>query len=248
MELSRMQKQYLKVFEQIKPHLDYMRTNALRFCHYKGWADIDSPMLYEPDILFIGINMGPGRYRNFGCLPPDFPTPWRSTLHYIKDGVARDKEWWNTSNGRIPKNLFPATICELLVRIYRHYEAFQSVERKELSNVFQQRIMATNLYPIVTENKAQLDKLLKQYDKETKIDLKQLCINRISELIRIVRPKCIVLLGRTVERDIKQHILDFTRNEGRDMPIFIINRKRGWHSRKNISKASDIIYRMICHD
>lgn len=109
-----MQKQYLKVFEQIKPHLDYMRTNALRFCHYKGWADIDSPMLYEPDILFIGINMGPGRYRNFGCLPPDFPTPWRSTLHYIKDGVARDKEWWNTSNGRIPKNLFPATICELL--------------------------------------------------------------------------------------------------------------------------------------
>lgn len=248
MESSDLQKQYLKIFEQIKPHLDYMKTNISRFYHYKGWADIDSPILNEPDILFIGINMGPGRYKKWGHLPPDYETPWRSTLHYIANGTAREKEWWNTDNGKRPKNLFPATISELLVRIYRHFKTFSSMSRKDLTNVFQQRIMATNVYPISTENKTQLYKLLKQYEKETKVDLKQLCINRINKLIRMVRPKCIVLLGKAVESDIKQTLVNMTKSWDYDIPIYTINRKRGWHSKENISKTAEKIYSMISND
>ena len=241
MGLSNLQEQYLKVFEQIKPHLDNMKTHISRFYHYKGWADIDSPILSEPDILFIGINRGIGRYKEWGCIPPDYPTPWRSTLHYISDGVARNHEWWHTSNGKRTKNNFPATICELLVRIYRHFEIYHGMSREDLTDVFQQRIMATNVYPLSTENKQQLYALLKQYEKETKVDLRQLCINRIGELIKMVHPKCVVLLGKTVERDIQQVLVDSHYN----IPVYTINRKRGWHGRENISKAAEKIYGMI---
>lgn len=120
-EHTSIQAQYLKIFEGIVPHLDSMKRDCRKYSDYKGWADIDSPILSQPDILFIGINSGAGRYKkfNYTCdarkttqkdelpeqhkesrrIPDDYPTPWRSTLQYIIDGSARDKEWWNVADG-----------------------------------------------------------------------------------------------------------------------------------------------------
>ena len=243
-----LQSEYLKVFEQIKPYLDDMRDNWHLYPYYRGWADIDSPIIFKPDILFIGINRGDGRFRSWNwnkkkinySLPPDYPTPWRSHLHYTEKGTARNNEWWDNSPLR---NMFPYTICELLVRVYRNFNEYAfSYPRKELTSVFESKVMATNVYTMVTSEASELRHLMKDYHKNTGINIKQLCKKRLKELIKLTQPKVVVLLGKTVEKDIVYIMNDL------QQPYICISRQRGWHGKENICKAADKIYSIICND
>lgn len=83
-ELNKIQIDYLKVFETIKPILDDMKSNwPLLYPEYLGWFDLGSKIIQNPDILFVGINPGPGRFRQWNynkpkenyVIPSDYHTP-----------------------------------------------------------------------------------------------------------------------------------------------------------------------------
>lgn len=247
-DITYIQEQYLKVFAGIKPYMDDMRENWHLYPDYKGWADIDSPIIVNPDILFVGINRGDGRFRSWNwnkekadfCLPTDYPTPWRSHLHYTASGTARKGEWWDENSPQ--RNLFPYTICELLVRIYRHFDEYKyPFPRKELTTVFESKVMATNVYTIATSKNTELRRLMRDYCKNTGVDIKQLCQQRLRQIVKLTQPKVVVLLGNTVENDIGFILKDI------QQPHFCLSRKVGWHGKNNIRKAADKIHSFIAN-
>lgn len=240
-ELSKLQKDYLKIFETIKPILDDMHSHWYMYPEYLGWFDLGSPIFEQPDILFVGINHGPGRFRQWNynkpkelfVIPKDYSTPWRSELHWTKDGVAREGKWYDKQSKQ--KNLFPKTMCELLVRIYRPDFPRSEFPRDKMTSVFNNRIMTTNLFPLVTEDKNKLNKLLKKYKSIKHMDIAQLCKSNTIKLIELVSPKLIVLMGKVLEQYLKSDL------EKRGIRSVCIDRTRGWHSQKRITaKALEI--------
>ena len=244
-DLSMLQADYLRIFESIKPVLDDMRTHWDWYPEYLGWFDLGSPIFQSPDILFVGINPGPGRFRlwnykkpkNLQMIPTDYPTPWRSELHWTKDGVAREGKWCD-DNSKL-KNLFPKTMCELLVRIYRPEFPRSEYPRDKMTSVFNNRIMSTNLFPMVTEDKNKLKNLLKKYDSRNHTDITLLCKSNVMSLIDLVSPKLVVLLGNTLKPYLKSDI------EEQGISCVCIDRTRGWHSKKKINKKAAEIQELL---
>ena len=261
--MTELQQKYLEVSKEIDSIRNNINSNLDQYPDYLGWFDLRSPLIYNPDILFIGINFGPGRFvlenrnnwdkeakrlkdESKKRYPKDLEIPWRSHLEWIKPGNARRKsddnnkdekeaEWWDSSKKM--KNFFVYYMCELLVRIYRHEYSYPNVSRKELTDVFEKNVMATNLFPMSTFNIGGLNRLIKSYEKNNHIDITKVCRKHIADLIQLVNPHCVVLLGKTIEDD-----LSFALH---DKPFYCINRNRGWHSKKNIKKMADDIYEMM---
>lgn len=243
-ELNEIHRQYLKSFNLIKPILADMKAHWKDlYPEYMGWMDLGSPIFDHPDILFVGINPGPGRFDlwNYGkpkdlyVIPKDYPTPWRSELHWTKDGVAREGKWFDKSSTQ--KNLFPKTMCELLVRIYR--PDYPDLSREDMTTVFNQRVMTTNLYPMVTKDQAKLDKLIRRYCEKTDAMLTMVCRKHLFDLIKLVSPKVVVLLGKRIGDYLKPYLL---KNE---VCFYCIDRTRGWHGKKNIALRAEEIRKLL---
>lgn len=239
-KLSKLQTDYLKIFGSIKPILDDMGNHWKDlYPEYLGWFDLGSPIFEHPDILFVGINPGPGRFRlwnynkpkNAYTIPVDFPTPWRSELQWTKIGVAKEGRWHDETSKQ--KNLFPKTMCELLVRIYR--PDYPNLTREEMTSIFNDCIMCTNLFPMVTKDKKRLDMLINRYSSHNHKDITMLCRSNIMRLIDLVSPKIVVLLGKTLEPNLKPSLLQ------KGIHYTIVDRTRGWHSKERITeKAKEI--------
>ena len=60
--MTELQQKYLEISKDITLVLEDMKSNWDRYPDYLGWFDLNSPIVEHPDILFIGINQGPGRY------------------------------------------------------------------------------------------------------------------------------------------------------------------------------------------
>ena len=123
-------------------------------------------------------------------------------------------------------------MCELLVRIYRR--EYPNESRENLTSIFEQRVMATNLYPMSTFDIKALHRLLDSYHKTTGVDLKKICSNRIAELIKMVKPHCIVLLGDSIKDEFANEYSDYC-----------ISRKHGWHGKENIRNLANDIYQLM---
>lgn len=232
---TELQRKHLESFNTLKPILDDMKADRSKYKEYLGWYDLSSPIFSNPDILFVGINHGPGRYKEKGeraIFEEEFLTPWRSELEYTKHGVAREGNWWDNNSKQ--KNLFPKTICELLVMIYK--SDYSTISRKEMTSIFNERVMATNLYPMATENKAKLDKLMRKYTlAHQENDIKGLCNAHFFNLVELVSPKIVIILGKTMIGELVPEL----REKG--ICYFIIDRTRGWHGKNNISRMSETI-------
>lgn len=261
--MTELQQKYLEISKEIDSIRNNINSNLDQYPDYLGWFDLRSPLIYNLDILFIGINIGPGRFKVVNWnnwnkktnwlvdeskkkYPKDLENPWRSHLEWIRPGKARKKrkkkegdekeaEWWDASKKK--NNFFIYYMCELLVRIYRHEYLYPNVSRKELTDVFEKNVMATNLFPMSTFNIGGLNRLIKSYEKNNHIDITKVCRKHIADLIQLVNPRCIVLLGKTIEDD-----LSFVLH---DKPFFCINRNRGWHSKENIKTMADDIYKLM---
>ena len=230
-----LQCKHLESFNTIKPILDDMKADRGKYKEYLGWYDLSSPIFSNPDILFVGINHGPGRYKEKGeraIFEEEFSTPWRSELEFTKHGVTREGNWWDNTSKH--KNLFPKTICELLVRVYRPF--YPTISREKMTSIFNERVMATNLYPMATEDKAKLDKLIREYTSvHQDTDIKGLCNSHFFNLIELVSPKIIIVLGKTMVGELVPRL------EEKGLCHFIIDRTWGWHGKHNISRVSETI-------
>ena len=251
--LNKLQQAYMNMSKEVVTILDDIKKRWEDYPDYLGWLDLNSPLVPNPDILFIGINPGPGRFILWNRdnwdddrktiidpqkkkLPKDYTTLWRSHLQWLLPKNARKEgEWWDNDKPKF--NHFPYNMCELLVRIYRHEYPAGNYPRRDLTEIFEQKVMATNLYPMATQGLRELNRLINNYKKQNGKDIRELCRLRLIKLIELVEPRCIVFLGDTVQKELS----------GFDSPIpsYCISRKRGWHSKGNIKAIADEIYKLI---
>lgn len=250
--MTELQQKYMEMSKDIVAILDDMNNNWSQYPDYLGWLDLNSPIVAHPDILFIGINPGPGRFIQWNWddakqrlfepskrkLPEDYPTLWRSHIEWLKPNNARKEgEWWDANKKKF--NHYPYYMCELLVRIYRHENPYPATSRKELSGIFENKVMVTNLYPMATFDIRCLNNLIGSYKDKTRIDIRKICCNHIARLIELVNPRSVVLLGDTISSELSNALCDL------NTPYYCINRNYGWHSKDNLKTMADEIYKLM---
>lgn len=245
--MTEIQQAYIEISKDIVDVRDNIKLNLDKYQDYLGWADLDSPIFKNPEILFVGINPGSGKFihwnrfnwdKNKKCLkdptkkiiPAESANLWRSHLQWIVDDNAREGKWWDKSKRM--KNLFPYTMCELLVRIYRH--DYPDMSREKLSDLFEQKVIATNLYPMATQDASKLYRMIKLYDKTNHVIVRKICHTRFHRLLDLTNPHVIVLLGDTVTHELYDEL------KGQHL-VLPISRKRGWHDKGNILNLAEEI-------
>lgn len=243
MEKEELLQKYCETENRIVPIKDFLENKKDTSGYkglYKGIITLNSPLVFKPEILFIGINAGAGAYNIKN--PTRNETPLRMVgedemclkeLNLYEKGNARGyfknkKEWvpyeWYQRNQRV-NNTFPKNMIDLLYDIAKlkftdDYKA-EKYDNKKLPfwyENFGQKIMYTNLYPIATTNTADLKKIheklageeeLQKYweessGKDTSINewvVRKYFISRAYELVKLVQPKVIVLMGKSAYND-----------------------------------------------
>lgn len=225
-------KKYSEIEQKIIPIKDFLENNKSDDKYkslYKGFITIECPIVFNPDILFIGINPGQGASKennNNGINETIRLFNPESTIHdWYKDNTARGG---NQGNGWKPyhwyqrdkpiNNPFPARMIDLLYEIAEC--KFGKNEKDNLSQEpswfksFGQNIMHTNLYPIATTETKDLNKIFRHLKNEPEIktllnkqngltewDIKLFFILKIKNLVQLIQPKVIVCMGTTAFND-----------------------------------------------
>jgi len=179
-------REYLKIESKILPIKDYLENNKNDNRYnsiYKGFITHFGPVIYNPEILFIGINPGEGAFienHNNGIKTTPvrlFNPKERIELDWFKDGNARanKKKWkaykWFERDKRI-NNIFVANMIDLLYFIAEEQNGdshTKDVNKPNWYESFGQRIMFTNLYPIATKNTYDLKNILNNLSKEKEL-------------------------------------------------------------------------------
>lgn len=194
-----MLERYIEIEKKLLPVVDYLEDRKEKDGIkglYKGIITLQSPIIPEPEILFIGINPGEGAYNalNKGRSERN-GTPLRMVvcetsepklLNLYQIGNARFKEkgndWvgYNWFERDKPKgNRFPRLLIDLLYEVAKCKYPHQYKENTPCHTAepfwfddFGKKIMYTNLYPIATKNTKDLDRIFSRLGKSaTLLDL-----------------------------------------------------------------------------
>ena len=186
---------YSEIEKKIHPIVTFLEDNKddkrLKGL-YKGIITMQSPLVYQPEILFLGINPGDGAYiaSNKGN-KNNIKTPLRmigkneesyKELNWYEEGNARGfykDKWhaykWYQRDKRV-NNSFPKRMIDLLyetaaLKYPEMYEAnkYSNTEEPFWFQSFGQSIMYSNLYPIATTNISDLYKILRLLAKEKQL-------------------------------------------------------------------------------
>lgn len=224
---------------------------------WKGFIPVNGPVLFNPDILFIGINPGQGLFIEanwestdnkkivpFRILTGDdncyskeyfFPNKikYRTDektieLDWFIDGNFKKNHWWDLNVKE--HNNFVRYMINILCKVaeMRTGEKFQKGKCPDWYNDFGKKIMFMNISPFATTDLSELNKL----NKDLQIDEWNDYIKPLRILVRDnIKPKVIVFAGNTASKK-------FMRGDGEQLfgiPKITIERKRGWHADKNLS-------------
>jgi hypothetical protein len=178
--------EYLKIESKLLPIKDFLeenKNNSKYHSKYKGFITQLSPVIYQPDILFIGINPGQGAFIencNNGIKEPPviMLNPNKNIeLDWFKDGNARanKKNWkafkWYERDKSI-NNIFVANLIDLLYFIAEEKYGVSKTEKNQRPNWYEdfgKKIMFTNLYPIATKNTTDLMSILNSLSRENEL-------------------------------------------------------------------------------
>jgi hypothetical protein len=180
---------------------------------YKGFISIQSKIIKNPRILFLGINPGEGAFnqKNFKLktthfFPKDLFSE-KTNLNWLKYDNAREKGEWFETNKKI-KNKFPKQFLDILFNVYGKTE-FKNIEsQKRFIDEITDKIVYTNICPIATKNEFELKKIYTKLSKEK--DLKKhwngtvenFFKQRTIDLILLLQPKLIVCAGKSVYKSL----------------------------------------------
>lgn len=238
--------------------LEANKSNTIIQNLYKGIITLQSPILKNPEILFIGINSGAGEYneKNMTVLQMAGEDEKNfKELNWFQKGVAYgesiNKEWhsyeWYQRNKRI-NNEFPRRMINILYKIAKiKYPNIKTSDDMlpNWYNDFGRKLMYSNLYPIATEDTTDLDALLSylttqkefnEFNKDSKSksiwELKLFFIKQTESLIKLVEPKVIVCMGKTAFND----LLYTSNNKGKGIftgekykiPVVGFSRQGNW--------------------
>lgn len=224
---------YLEIEKELYSIKDFLEENREIDKYktlYKGFITIQSPLIFKPDILFLGINPGQGAFienRNNKIKASPirlFDPKVKTELDWYKDGNARgfseNKKWhshkWYETKQRI-NNRFVVNMIDVLYKVSQLQFPDKISENDEEPfwfKSFGQNIMFTNLYPIATKDTKDLNKIFKYFSKEQKIfshfgfskpvkkwDIQRSFIRNIEKTVELVQPKVIVCIGTQAFND-----------------------------------------------
>lgn len=193
MEEKELLEAYRKIESKIIPIRDFLESkkdiNGYKGL-YKGIITIQGPLVYKPEVLFIGINPGEGAYRELNQFSGKNITPLRmfdsygkygNQMDWYKAGNARgffkiknnwiDFEWFQRDQ-RI-NNPFIKNMIDFLYEIAKiKYPDQYNLEKYDHNmepiwyRTFGKSVMCTNLYPIATTNISDLSKMLDSLAQE----------------------------------------------------------------------------------
>lgn len=157
---------------------------------YKGFLPLQSPIVYEPEIFFLGYNPGAGAYceaKNNKEEEPPVRILTRKDdsftqveLDWYKDGVAygkflnpkEKKEWksykWYQTDKKV-NNDFPVRMLKLLNEVAKIKFPMEQNDFTHIPSWYQtlgKNIIYYNLYPIATTNISDLSKIHTLLSKE----------------------------------------------------------------------------------
>ena len=184
-------KEYTIIENRISEVVDFFDTHKEEKpykSYYKGISTLQSPLVYKPDILFVGINNGDGEYEEAknnkkpipinACLYGNTPP---KEVNWFKDGNARGNfrnpnrikslgyKWYQRD--KVIHNPFPKNMIDLLFEIakLKYPEANHDYDNKTTPfwyDAFGKNIMYTNLYPVSTTNVDDLKTIHKAFVNE----------------------------------------------------------------------------------
>ena len=178
--------EYLEIESKLLPIKDFFEENKNISKYqsiYKGFITQLSPIIYQPEILFIGINPGQGAFIencNNGIKEPPviMLNPNKNIeLDWFKDGNARaNKKNWKAfkwyERDKCINNIFVAKVIDLLYFIAEERYSENKTDNNQIPvwyENFGQKIMFTNLYPIATKNLNDLKSILNSLSQETEL-------------------------------------------------------------------------------
>lgn len=199
MEEKELLEAYGKIESKIIPIKDFLESKRDIDGYkglYKGIITIQGPLVYRPEVLFIGINPGEGAYRELNQFSMKNITPvkmfdnygtYGNSLDWYKKGNARGyyktkNEWidfeWFQRDQRV-NNPYIKNVIDLLYEIAKlkfpdqyNLEKYEHSKEPFWYKSFGQNIMYANLYPVATKDISDLTKIHDLLAKDN--DLKNL--------------------------------------------------------------------------
>jgi hypothetical protein len=196
MEKEILLEKYAEIEKGIIPLKDFLENNKEKpeyKGYYKGIFTLQSPIVYNPEILFIGINPGPGAYNKKNYKNKDTPHPTNYTpismfgedktfsteLSWFEKGNARGfgktaYEWYHRD--KKVNNSFPQRMIDLLYEVAKlkyPNEPTNTIQGKNGEPFwyenFGKSIMYTNLYPIATTDLKDLRSIFKHLTNNSEV-------------------------------------------------------------------------------
>ena len=177
-------------------------------------------------------------------------------LNWYEQGNSRkEKSEWFQRDKKVNNN-FPKNMIDLLYEVARiknlESDRVEDNGRPLWFNDFGQKIMFTNLYPIVTTDIKDLNKVHERLAKETELKacwesvrfkdenvsnwvVRKYFIKRVDELVKLIMPKIIVCIGKSAFNDFtfstnnKGKVISKMRRIGEnDYPVIGFSRTGSW--------------------
>lgn len=261
--------EYQNKFGPIIAKLKEGRSND-RFSDWKGFITVSGPIVYQPEILFIGINPGPGLYNQINHKSNEMRVPFRiltgsgneysdeheyplSKLIYRSDGKTIALDWFirdNYEEGTSwyemktkKRNGFIENMIKIICNVAGGLRKgdFTKGEKPAWYDTFGKEIMFMNVSPFATDNLSQLQRL----QRELKVDEWNDIVKPLRVLIRdSIKPKVIVFVGVSAYRTF---MWKYKGDKVFDIPVVVIDRKRGYNSETNLANvAAEIVDKLLC--
>lgn len=181
-EIQEVEKRYLPIKAIIENSSAYKEL-------YKGIISIQSPIISNPDILFIGINPGEGAFlekkhkqsdkvKYPSRLTRDYKSADKIPFDWLKEGNARGEfkdsswvpyKWWNRQ--KPVNNEFPKGMIDMLYAIGAEQFDIQQSETptlfiEKLKEELIPKVMYTNVNPIASKTTKELDEIIGELVEE----------------------------------------------------------------------------------
>lgn len=239
-----------------------------KYKEWKGFITINGPILFQPEILFIGINPGAGlfcetNYKNGGNKIPFRILNEEGSCYYSEenyslaepiyraDGKTIALDWFTRGNYRNGSswydlktkhgNRFVENMIKIICNVANGLGKgeFNKGTKPEWYETFGKQIMFLNICPLATDNEQQLRHLKKDLNVNEWEDI----VKPIRILVRdSIKPKVIVFAGVSAYNSF---MWEDKGNTIFDTPVILIDRKRGYNAEKNLSNIANEIVKVL---
>lgn len=267
MNAIELKKAFFELQGQYKPFMDVLIEKQELYRKEYGFKGIEaspSPLIYQPNILFLGYNPAGGRdWWQLKKNLPLVPHLAEEEIMFFRENTARKGKWFELD--KPVHNPFPCKIIHLLYElaslVYPGQRNGKGTNQKphwaENMETSPMSMMYLNLYPIATSNGNALISLCKKLCQEKEIpagcqksewEVRRYMIHIMHQMVKLLDPKVVVCMGAQTFHDYtctsreKHSIHDILTTENYPKVIGF-SRRGAWDG--NIPRIAKEIYHRI---